>query len=48
MVFGCVCDERSLEVLSKINLYGSETGEPIEPLFISDCGIAYPVPMPSA
>lgn len=48
VVFGCVCDERSLDVLSKINLYGTETGEPIEGLYISDCGVAYPVPIPSA
>lgn len=48
VVFGCICDEHSLEVLSKINLYGTETGTPLEPLYISDCGIAYPVPIPSA
>ena len=48
VVFGCICDDKSMEVLSKINLYGTEAGGPTEVLYISDCGVSYPIPMPSA
>jgi cyclophilin family peptidyl-prolyl cis-trans isomerase len=39
VVFGCVACEDSLDVLSKINLYGNATGEPSKVLRITDCGV---------
>lgn len=44
VVFGCLCADESFDVLRQINSYGSEWGEPLEEVLISDCGVAYPDP----
>eukprot|EP00981_Chlorochromonas_danica_P005395 scaffold1091_cov164-Ochromonas_danica.AAC.18 len=41
VVFGCLADKQSFEVLRLINRLGSASGEPLEQVSISDCGIAY-------
>jgi cyclophilin family peptidyl-prolyl cis-trans isomerase len=41
VVFGCLASDDSYEVLGRINNYGTDTGEPVEELIISDSGIAY-------
>lgn len=41
VVFGCLADEESFQVLREVNRLGSATGETLETVFISDSGIAY-------
>lgn len=41
VVFGCLANQDSFEVLMRINEFGSTTGEPLEEVRVSDCGIAY-------
>jgi cyclophilin family peptidyl-prolyl cis-trans isomerase len=43
VVFGCIVNEESMDVLNKINNFGTIDGEPTEELIISDCGVAYPL-----
>lgn len=42
VVFGCLASDDSYECLSKINLYGTAHGEPLEELRIADCALVYP------
>ena len=42
VVFGCIADIESKACLNRINLLGTPSGEPLEDVRISDCGIAYP------
>lgn len=47
VVFGCLASSESYDVLGEINSqFGTETGEPMEELRISNCGIAFPDPNP--
>lgn len=41
VVFGCLADDDSYEVLSLINQYGSDNGKPLKELYISDCGVTF-------
>ena len=41
VVFGCLASDDSYACLSRINSFGSETGEPKEEVRIVDCGVAY-------
>lgn len=43
VVFGCLVNEESMNVLHKINTFGTIDGEPLEELTISNCGVAYPL-----
>eukprot|EP01031_Cornospumella_fuschlensis_P033071 gene33071-40005_t len=41
VVFGCIADDESYQVLKEINKLGSKGGEPLEEVTICDCGVAY-------
>lgn len=41
VVFGCLANQESFDILMKINEFGTTTGEPLEEIRIIDCGIAY-------
>jgi len=41
VVFGCLANDESYEVLSQINQFGTESGEPLGVLRISNCGVAF-------
>lgn len=45
VVFGCLAEDESYDVLSAINRYGSDSGMPTEDLRIADCGVAFPLPL---
>ena len=45
VVFGCLADEESYHVLSRINTFGSDHGMPTEEVRITDCGVAFPFPV---
>lgn len=42
VVFGCLATNESYECLERINGYGTTSGEPLEEIRISDCGLEYP------
>ena len=44
-VFGCLADEESYHTLSRINTFGTDHGMPTEEVRITDCGVAYPLPV---
>ena len=44
VVFGCLANDESYEVLDRINSYGTSHGEPTEELRIVDCALIYPDP----
>jgi cyclophilin family peptidyl-prolyl cis-trans isomerase len=41
VVFGCLASKESFECLSRINLFGTECGEPLEEIIISEAGVAF-------
>ena len=43
VVFGCVVDEASLHTLTRVNRFGTTSGEPTEVIRIADCGVAFPL-----
>lgn len=44
VVFGCLASDASYDVLGVVNAFGSASGEPLEDIRITDCGLAYPLP----
>lgn len=48
VVFGCLAEDESYNVLSAINRYGTDSGMPTEELRIADCGVAFPLPLSEA
>lgn len=48
VVFGCLAEDESYDVLSSINRYGSDSGTPQEEIRIADCGVAFPLPLSEA
>ncbi len=44
VVFGCLANDSSYEVLASINKFGTEWGAPTEELRITECGVAFPLP----
>jgi cyclophilin family peptidyl-prolyl cis-trans isomerase len=45
VVFGCLAEDESYNVLSAINRYATDSGRPTEELRIADCGVAFPLPL---
>lgn len=41
VVFGCLANDESYDILLKINALGSDTGKVAEEIRISDCGLAF-------
>lgn len=41
VVFGCLASDESFRTLTKINSYGTRSGEPKEEIRIIDCGVAF-------
>lgn len=44
VVFGCLANKESYDCLGRINSFGTDCGEPLEEIRISDCGVAFPEP----
>lgn len=44
VVFGCLADEESYNTLSRLNVFGTDSGEPTEEVRVVECGLAYPLP----
>jgi hypothetical protein len=42
VVFGCLCTKESFDCLEAINAFGTDSGQPLEEITITDAGIAYP------
>jgi hypothetical protein len=42
VVFGCAASTESFDTLEELNTFGSLGGLPMESIFISNCGQAYP------
>jgi hypothetical protein len=43
VVFGCLVNNESFACLDAINSFGTDSGEPLEEITITDCGIAFPL-----